>query len=109
MTLSHYVRQQQIYISPSDAPLAMLLSGLGNQDLEAWPSISYQGNRNNFLLRAFTKTKRTTCYSECIVMLFLKISLLKQFRANFYMCCLVTYIVTWMPLLLLLTSFYNLP
>jgi hypothetical protein len=51
----------------------------------------------NYLLRAFIKTKRTTCNSECIVMLFLKISLLKQFRANFYMCWLVTYIVTWCP------------
>jgi hypothetical protein len=30
-------------------------------------------------------------------MLFLKISLLKQFRANFYMCWLVTYIVIWCP------------
>jgi hypothetical protein len=51
----------------------------------------------NYFLRAFAKAKRTTCNSECIVMLFLKISLLKQFRANFYMCRLVTYIVTWCP------------
>jgi hypothetical protein len=35
-----------MYINVIDVPLVVLLSGLGNQEQEAWPSSMYLGNRN---------------------------------------------------------------